>query len=126
MPGRRRRNFPASNFINACCCRSTIIISRAKSTDYLARPNVEYAVRGSNAVRSAETWPPPGIKYTRWFLNAAPSGSVTSLNDGGLAPQPADGAPATSYKYPNPGWVAGVVGFGPTGLPAVSIPRAAC
>jgi putative CocE/NonD family hydrolase len=88
---------------------------KGKSTDYLARPNVEYAVRGANVMRGAETWPPPGIKYTRWFLNAAPSGSVTSLNDGGLAPQAVSGAPSTSYKYPNPGWVAGVVGFGPTG-----------
>ena len=44
---------------------------KGKSTDYLARPNVEYAVRGSNAMRSAETWPPPGIRYTRWYLNAA-------------------------------------------------------
>jgi len=48
-------------------------------------------------------------------LNAAPSGSVTSLNDGGLAPQAVAGAPSTTYTYPNPGWVAGVVGFGPTG-----------
>ena len=88
---------------------------KGKSTDYLARPNVEYAVRGANVMRGAETWPPPGIKYTRWFLNAAPSGSVTSLNDGGLAPQAVSGAPSTTYKYPNPGWVAGVVGFGPTG-----------
>jgi putative CocE/NonD family hydrolase len=88
---------------------------KGKSTDYLARPNVEYAVRGANVMRSAETWPPSGIKYTRWFLNASPSGSVTSLNDGGLSPQAAAGVPSTSYKYPNPGWVAGVVGFGPSG-----------
>ena len=88
---------------------------KGKSTDYLARPNVEYAVRGSNAIRSAENWPPPGIKYTRWFLNAAGSGSVTSLNDGGLAPQAPSGAATTTYKYPAPGWVAGVVGFGPGG-----------
>jgi hypothetical protein len=40
---------------------------------------------------------------------------VTSLNDGGLAPQPVSGAAATTYKYPQPGWVAGVVGFGPGG-----------
>jgi hypothetical protein len=66
-------------------------------------------------MRSAEDWPPPGIKYTRWFLNAAASGSVTSLNDGGLAPQAPSGAATTTYKYPAPGWVAGVVGFGPGG-----------
>jgi uncharacterized protein len=88
---------------------------KGKSTDYLARPNVEYAVRGSTVTRSAETWPPPGIQYTDWYLNAAPSGSVTSLNDGGLSPQAPSGAASTSYRYPNPGWVAGVVGFGPSG-----------
>ena len=88
---------------------------KGKPTDYAARPNVEYAVRGANITRSAETWPPPGIEYTQWHLNAANTGSVTSLNDGGLAPQAATGAASTSYQYPNPGWVAGVVGFGPTG-----------
>ena len=60
---------------------------KGKQTDYLARPNVEYAVRGANVMRTAESWPPPGVRYTRWYLNAAASGSVTSLNDGGLAPQ---------------------------------------
>ena len=88
---------------------------KGKSTDYTARPNVEYAVRGTNITRSAETWPPAGTKYKRWFLNGTQTGSVTSLNDGGLAPQAANGAASTSYQYPNPGWVAGVAGFGPTG-----------
>ena len=50
---------------------------RGKQTDYLARPNVEYAVRGANLVRKADTWPPPNTRYTRWFLNASPSGSVS-------------------------------------------------
>ncbi len=85
------------------------------STDYPSRPNVEYAVRGTNIVRSAESWPPPGTKYVRWLLNGLPTGSVVSLNDGGLAPQPASGPAATTYHYPDPGWVAGVVGFGPEG-----------
>jgi len=88
---------------------------KGKLTDYTARPNVQYDVRGGGGTRSAESWPPPGIRYTRWFLNGAQSGSVTSLNDGGLAPQPANGAASTSYDYPNPGWVAGVAGFGPGG-----------
>lgn len=88
---------------------------KGHSTDYTARPNVQYDVRGGGGTRSAESWPPSGIQYTRWYLNGTQSGSVTSLNDGGLAPQPANGAPSTSYDYPNPGWVAGVVGFGPGG-----------
>ncbi len=90
---------------------------KGKQTDYLARPNVEYAVRGSNIMRKADSWPPPGIRYTHWYLNASPSGSVSSLNDGSLSLQPASGAASTTYKYPNPGWVSGVVGFGPAGPP---------
>jgi len=86
-------------------------------TDYVKRPAVEYAVRGSTTTRTSETWPPANIRYTRWFLNAAPSGSVTSLNDGGLGTQAPSGAPSTTYQYPNPGWVAGVAGFGPAGPP---------
>jgi putative CocE/NonD family hydrolase len=86
-----------------------------KSTDYLARPNVEYAVRGANVTRSAESWPPPGVRYTHLYLNAMPTGSVTSLNDGGLSLEKPQGPNATSYRYPNPGWVAGVVGFAPGG-----------
>jgi uncharacterized protein len=88
---------------------------KSKSTDYLQRPNVQYQVRGANLMRSADSWPPSGIRYQRWFLNAVPTGSVTSLNDGGLAQQAPTGASATSYEYPLPGWVAGVVGFGPMG-----------
>jgi uncharacterized protein len=88
---------------------------KGKNTDYLARPNVEYAVRGSTAIRFAESWPPPGIRYMHWYLNASSSGSVTSLNDGSLAQHIANGATSTTYKYPDPGRVVGVVGFGPTG-----------
>jgi putative CocE/NonD family hydrolase len=88
---------------------------KGKTTDYLTRANVEYAVRGSNLTRSAESWPPPGIRYTHWYLNGAATGSVSSLNDGGLSTQTASGLASTSYSYPNPGWVAGVVGLGPAG-----------
>lgn len=81
---------------------------------YADRPNVEYAVRGSALMRTAAEWPPPTVQYERWFLNATSTGSVTSLNDGGLA-RDIDAAPPTSYTYPNPGWVTGVAGFGPGG-----------
>lgn len=84
-------------------------------TDYASRPNVEYAVRGSATMRSSDVWPPANVRYTPYFLNAQASGSVTSLNDGGLTEAASAGAEVTSYRYPNPGWVAGVVGFGPTG-----------
>ena len=87
---------------------------KGESTDYLARANVEYAVRGSNVMRSSDTWPPANVRYVAWYLTQVASQSVTSLNDGGLSASPGASG-RTSYSYPNPGWVAGVVGFGPSG-----------
>jgi hypothetical protein len=78
---------------------------------------VEYFVRGADAVRTAETWPPPGVRYVTWHLSAEKSGSVTSLNDGTLSRAAASGEENTSYSYPNPGWMLGVVGFGPNSQP---------
>jgi predicted acyl esterase len=88
---------------------------KGKETEYAARPPVEYFVRGANAFRTADTWPPAGLAVEKWHLQQGPSGSVTSLNDGALAPGAAQGEASTGYGYPNPGWVSGVVGFGPTG-----------
>ena len=90
---------------------------KGRQTEWDARPAVEYFVRGANLFRTADTWPPAGVTYKSWYLNAGKSGSVTSLNDGGLSGSPASGAESTSYQYPNPGWVSGVVGFGPSGPP---------
>ncbi len=86
-------------------------------TDYVDRPAIEYFVRGADAVRSAETWPPAGVRYLAWHLSGEKSGSVTSLNDGTLARDKASGEDKTSYNYPNPGWLMGVVGFGPNNAP---------
>jgi predicted acyl esterase len=88
---------------------------KSKETDWDRRPPVEYFVRGANVFRTSDTWPPAGVQYKAWHLQAGPSGSVTSLNDGALAGGGASGAESTFYKYPNPGWVTGVVGFGPGG-----------
>jgi uncharacterized protein len=68
-------------------------------------------------VRQSETWPPKRIRYTTWHLSAEQSESVTSLNDGSLTIGPPTGLEQTTYNYPQPGWVAGVVGFGPNGPP---------
>lgn len=84
-------------------------------TAYTGRPNVEYEVRGSRITRHAETWPPADVSYRRWHLGAGKSGSVTSLNDGSLTTEPSDCDPVTTYSYPQPGWISGVVGFGPLG-----------
>ncbi len=90
---------------------------KGKETDYARRPAVEYFVRGADAYRTAETWPPAGVSYTAWHLGAEQTGSVTSLNDGGLSLDPPSGAATTSYTYPDPGWMMGVVGMGPNGVP---------
>jgi predicted acyl esterase len=88
---------------------------KGKETEWDQRPAVEYFVRGANVFRTSETWPPAGVRYRSWHLHAGPSGSVTSLNDGVLSVSAPSGTESTSYSYPNPGWVTGVVGFGPTG-----------
>lgn len=90
---------------------------KGKETEWDKRAPVEYFVRGANVFKTADTWPPTGVKYKSWYLNGDKSGSVTSLNDGGLSPQKPSGSESTSYAYPNPGWVTGVVGFGPSGPP---------
>jgi len=86
-------------------------------TDYTDRPEVEYFMRGAGVHRIADTWPPAGAEYIDWHLNANPSGSVTSLNDGGLSREASGGGESTSYAYPDPGWMMGVVGMGPAGAP---------
>jgi putative CocE/NonD family hydrolase len=87
------------------------------STNYTERPAVEYFVRGADAVRTAQTWPPQGVRYVSWYLDAAKSGSVTSLNDGSLTRERPSDEAQTSYSYPNPAWMMGVVGFGPNNQP---------
>lgn len=89
---------------------------KGEKTSYASRPPVEYTLRNSATVRSFETWPPPGVRPTSFYLGQGPSGSVASLNDGGLgAAPPAAGGGSVSYSYPNPKWVLGVVPMGPQG-----------
>jgi putative CocE/NonD family hydrolase len=90
---------------------------KGKKTDYLDRPAVEYFVRGADATRSAETWPPAGVRYVTWHLGGQKTGSVTSLNDGSLTREASAGESKVSYAYPNPGSMQGVVGFGPNNAP---------
>ena len=85
-------------------------------TNFDERPNVEYTVRNTGAVRSFESWPPPRTTPARFYLGQGPTGSVTSLNDGALEPRPpADKQEPTRYSYPQPSWVLGVVPVGPQG-----------
>jgi putative CocE/NonD family hydrolase len=79
---------------------------------------VRLFVRGVNEWRSEEEWPPRRAVMTPFYLRKGPSGSVTSLNDGGLsaAAPPADEG-GTSYTYPDWEWVNGVVVTGADGRP---------
>ena len=85
-------------------------------TSYPGEPAVRYFVPGAETFRTAESWPPSAISYKPYYLRAGPTGSVSSLNDGGLSEEK-DGEGATSYDYPNPQWRAGVVGFDRNGRP---------
>jgi uncharacterized protein len=80
------------------------------------RPDIQYTVRNTGAVKSCDAWPPPAATPTNFYLSKIPSESVTSLNDGGLsaAPSPSDGG-QSSYSYPHPSWALGVVALGPQG-----------
>lgn len=89
---------------------------KGAKTSYAERPNVEYVLRYTGEVRSFEVWPPPGVRYTSFYLGKGPTGSVSSLNDGALEDSPPGAAGgSTSYAYPHPTWVLGVVPVGPTG-----------
>jgi predicted acyl esterase len=80
------------------------------------RPDVEYIVKNTGEVRSSPSWPPPGIRYETYYLAPGPTGSVTSLNDGSLTrTKPAENGAKTTYSYPQPSWVFGVVAVGPEG-----------
>jgi uncharacterized protein len=73
-------------------------------------------VRGANVWRAEEEWPPRRATPVAYYLRQGPSGSVTSLNDGGLSTElPADGEAPTSYTYPDWEWVNGVAVIGPDG-----------
>lgn len=85
-------------------------------TSYDERPNVEYPVRNTGKVRSYDSWPPTGITLQHFYLTKGRTGSVTSINDGGLgAALPDKSGGSTSYTYPQPSWAMGVVALGPAG-----------
>jgi uncharacterized protein len=79
---------------------------------------VRIFVRGTGAFREETEWPLGRATYVPYYLRKGPSGSVTSLNDGGLsteAPPAAEGG--TSYTYPDWEWKNGVVAMDAAGRP---------
>jgi uncharacterized protein len=77
------------------------------------RPEIQYAVKNTGTMRTCTSWPPPSEPLT-YYLQAGPSGSVASLNDGALGAAPASSG-SSGYAYPHPSWVMGVVALGPQG-----------
>ena len=89
---------------------------KGKNNGFMETEPVKIFVRGANVWRGDEEWPPKRAKYVPWYLRKGPSGSVTSLNDGGLSAQmPAADEPSTSYTYPDWEWVNGVTVTAPDG-----------
>jgi uncharacterized protein len=81
-------------------------------------PPVKLFIRGAEAWREEPEWPLRRATYVPYFLRQGPSGSVTSLNDGGLSREPpARDEPATSYTYPDWEWMNGVGVTGADGRP---------
>lgn len=88
-------------------------------TGWTAEPQVRYSVVGDPNMRTATSWPPRESRPVSWYLNASPSRSVTSLNDGGLSRTAAStGAAGTTLNYPDPHWgFGGSARQGPDGRP---------
>jgi putative CocE/NonD family hydrolase len=88
---------------------------KGKNNGFMAAEPVRVFVRGANAWKAEEAWPPKA-NYVPFYLRKGPSGSVTSMNDGGLsAEKPPAGEAATSYTYPDWEWINGVAIIGPDG-----------
>jgi len=78
-------------------------------------PPVKLYVRGLEQFRDEQEWPLNRAQAKSLYLNATNSGSLTSLNDGGLSWDKPAGEAATSVEYPDPKWKLGNVMVGPFG-----------
>jgi predicted acyl esterase len=92
---------------------------KGKNNGFMAQEPVRTFVRGANAWKAQEQWPPAATTVP-YYLRKGPSGSVTSMNDGGMSTeQPPPGEPketaSTSYTYPDWEWVSGTAIIGPDG-----------
>jgi putative CocE/NonD family hydrolase len=85
--------------------------------DYPSKtPDVQLFMRGADKWISPPAWPVAQASLQPWYLRKGPTGSVNSLNDGGLSPTaPGADEGATRYSYPDPKWHFGVAALGPQG-----------
>ncbi len=83
---------------------------------YDKRAPVRIFVRGEGQLRDEKEWPLKRARQVSYYLRKGPSGSVTSINDGGLSTdKPGQDEGSTSYAYPDPEWTNGVAVAGPDG-----------
>ena len=61
-------------------------------TGIMETPPVRIFVMGRNEWRDESDWPLPDTQYTNYYLHGGQSGSIKSLNDGTLSPNPPEGS----------------------------------
>jgi hypothetical protein len=89
---------------------------KGRKNGYEKRAPVRLYIRGDEEYREEKEWPLKRAKITPFHLSKSKSGSLTSLNDGGMeTKKPAANAGSTSYQYPDPQWKFGVTAMGPQG-----------
>ena len=89
---------------------------KGSKNGYPDRSPVRLYIRGEEGYREEKEWPLKRAKVTPFYLKKSKSGSVISINDGGLNAKPAAAnAGSTSYDYPDPQWKLGVTVMGPQG-----------
>jgi len=89
---------------------------KGEGKDPMRDAPVRLYVRGAETFRDEAEWPLQRAEYQSLYLSEETSGSLSSLNDGGLswkAPQQAK--EPTVFDYPDPKWKLGVVAMGPQG-----------
>lgn len=92
-----------------------------KDTSWKSMANVTYFVSAADTTEEAETWPPPATEYHPFYFNDIPSGSVTSLHDGGLQGGAAGKkGGSVSLRYPDPLWKLGNAAVGLHGPDAIA------
>lgn len=67
-------------------------------TGVMDEPPVTLFTMGENRWQTLEDWPPPNVRYVRWFLHSG--GQANTLNgDGRLSTVPPGDEPSDSYTY---------------------------
>jgi putative CocE/NonD family hydrolase len=92
---------------------------KGKNNGFMEAEPVRVFVRGANVWRAEEEWPPKRT-HVPYYLRKGPTGSLTSMNDGGMSTEKppvgeAKESATTSYTYPDWEWVNGVAIIGPDG-----------